>query len=84
MQRQPPGSQKRPTDVNDMAWIAAQTQNYAFAEGVKSGVITLNPNPEMPKELSNRAADNWRVLISIGDALGHGAEVFRQFLLSRR
>jgi hypothetical protein len=74
MQRQPPGSQKRPIDVNDMAWIAGQTQNYAFAEAVKSGAITLNPNPEMPKELSNRAADNWRVLISIGDALGHGAE----------
>ena len=74
MQRQPPGSQKRPIDVNDMAWIAGQTQNYAFAEAVKSGAITLNPNPEMPKELSNRAADNWRVLISIGDALGHRAE----------
>jgi hypothetical protein len=28
----------------------------------------LEPNPPMPKELRNRAADNWRVLFAIADA----------------
>jgi hypothetical protein len=74
MQRQPPDNQKKPIDENDRAWIGAQMQNHAFGEACKSGAITLNPNPKMPPELSNRAADNWRVLIAIGDALGHGIE----------
>ena len=29
---------------------------------------TLDPDPAMPEELRNRAADNWRVLISIADS----------------
>ena len=33
---------------------------------------TLAPDPEMPPALRNRAADNWRVLLSIADDLGHG------------
>jgi hypothetical protein len=74
MQRQPPGTRKRPIDDQDPAWGVAQTVNYTFGEMVKSGSIVLNPTPDMPKELSNRAADNWRVLIAIADALGHGTE----------
>jgi hypothetical protein len=31
----------------------------------------LNPDPELPKELRNRPADNWRPLISIADSFGH-------------
>jgi hypothetical protein len=33
---------------------------------------TLAPDPEMPAALRNRAADNWRVLLSVADDLGHG------------
>jgi len=40
-------------------------QVFAWAQG-----CVLNPNPIMPPELRNRAADNWRVLISIADAFG--------------
>ena len=29
----------------------------------------LNPDPAMPKALRNRAADNWRVLVAIADAV---------------
>jgi hypothetical protein len=72
MHRQP--SEKRKIDLNDNAWSGAQMVNWSFAESVKSGAIVLNPNPDMPEGLSNRAADNWRVLISIADALGHGDE----------
>jgi hypothetical protein len=32
--------------------------------------ITLDPNPEMPTELRNRPADNWRPLFSIADSFG--------------
>jgi Protein of unknown function (DUF3631) len=32
---------------------------------------TLAPDPEMPPVLRNRAADNWRVLLSIADDLGY-------------
>ena len=30
----------------------------------------LNPDPEMPAGIRNRAADNWRVLVAIGDSFG--------------
>jgi hypothetical protein len=36
--------------------------------------IQLAQDPEMPPALRNRAADNWRVLISIADSLGCGEE----------
>jgi hypothetical protein len=34
----------------------------------------LDRDPEMPPKLRDRMADNWRPLISIADALGHGEE----------
>jgi hypothetical protein len=40
-------------------------ETLAWARRVK-----LKPNPPMPKELRNRAADNWRPLLSIADACG--------------
>jgi hypothetical protein len=32
--------------------------------------VKLNPNPNLPDELRNRPADNWRVLVSIADSFG--------------
>ena len=37
-----------------------------------SASVQLAQDPEMPSALRNRAADNWRVLISIADSLGYG------------
>ena len=34
----------------------------------------LNRDPEMPPQLRDRAADNWRPLLSIADTLGHGED----------
>ena len=34
--------------------------------------VELDPDPEMPKGIHNRLADNWRPLISIADLLGRG------------
>jgi hypothetical protein len=39
-----------------------------------STTVQLAQDPEMPPALGNRAADNWRVLISIADSLGYGEE----------
>ena len=39
-----------------------------------SARVQLSPDPEMPPALRNRAADNWRVLISIADSLGYGED----------
>jgi hypothetical protein len=43
----------------------AYTMIRAWARDIK-----LNPDPELPKELRNRAADNWRPLIAIADSFG--------------
>ena len=34
----------------------------------------LNCDPEMPPQLRDRSTDNWRPLLSIADALGHGED----------
>jgi hypothetical protein len=36
--------------------------------------VILDPDPEMPKGIHNRLADNWRPLLSIADSLGFGDE----------
>jgi uncharacterized protein DUF3631 len=40
-------------------------QIFEWARG-----ITLDPDPEMPAELRNRPADNWRPLLSVADSFG--------------
>jgi hypothetical protein len=69
MQRQPPDARTDRIDFNDPAFVATLEQNRKFAT-----TCQLNPNPEMPPQLTNRAADNWRPLIAIADALGRGDE----------
>jgi hypothetical protein len=39
-----------------------------------SATVQLAQDPDMPPALRNRAADNWRVLISIADSLGYGED----------
>jgi hypothetical protein len=42
---------------------------YQFVlEWARSGP-QLNPDPDLPKELKNRVADNWRPLVAIADAM---------------
>jgi hypothetical protein len=52
-----------------MAWIAVQTQNYAFAEAVKSGVITLN---QIPKCLSVGSKPGFTVAVGSRETLDVG------------
>jgi hypothetical protein len=55
----------RRLDENDRALDVAYSMVRAWARDVK-----LNPDPDLPTELRNRPADNWRVLISIADSFG--------------
>jgi hypothetical protein len=48
---------------SDLNTIYRQVFHWAKA-------VTLDPNPEMPTELRNRPADNWRPLLSIADSFG--------------
>jgi hypothetical protein len=56
-------------DEHDLSFPAAREQ-------IRRWVATclLAPDPEMPASLRNRAADNWRALISVADSLGYGEE----------
>ena len=57
----------RRLDENDRAFAAARTEIGKWAEACQ-----LAPDPAIPPSLRNRAADNFRSLISIADDLGHG------------
>jgi Protein of unknown function (DUF3631) len=54
-------------DEGDPAFVAAREEFRKWA-----ATCSLAPDPEMPPALRNREADNWRVLLSIADDLGHG------------
>jgi hypothetical protein len=43
---------------------------YGFVTRWAHSKPALNLNPNLPKDLKNRAADNWRPLISIADSFG--------------
>jgi hypothetical protein len=54
-----------PTMRPEQARVFRAVYEAAFAWAVK---VKLNVDPAMPKELRNRAADNWRPLFAIADA----------------
>jgi Protein of unknown function (DUF3631) len=60
-------AQLRRLDEADAAFAWTRTAIRDWAAKVK-----LTPDPEMPPSLRNRAADNWRPLLSIADSLGYG------------
>lgn len=43
---------------------------YGFVTRWSHSKLTLNLNPDLPRDLKNRLADNWRPLISIADLFG--------------
>jgi hypothetical protein len=62
------GELQRP-DEHDPSFRAAREQIRRWM-----ATCSLAPDPEMPPLLRNRAADNWRVLISVADSLAHGED----------
>jgi hypothetical protein len=67
MQRRAPDAASERLDEEGPEWAAACEQIRRWA-----GSCQLESDPEMPPALINRAADNWRVLLSIADSLSHG------------
>jgi Protein of unknown function (DUF3631) len=53
-------------DENDPSFPASRDLIKRWA-----ATCSLAPDPEIPSSIRNRAADNWRVLLSIADGLGH-------------
>ena len=67
MQRPAPGQKLDRLDDASPQWLASRQQIQKWAAKCK-----LDREPEIPSQLRNRAADNWRVLLAIADHLGHG------------
>jgi Protein of unknown function (DUF3631) len=63
------GKQLKLLDESDPAFAIAR-------EGIRrwAARCSLVPDPETPPLLRNRAADNWRVLLSIADDFGYGED----------
>jgi Protein of unknown function (DUF3631) len=60
-----------------LRWLDEASQVFNLArEAIRKWSVTvqLAQDPEMPPALRNRAADNWRILISIADSLGYGED----------
>jgi hypothetical protein len=57
----------RRLDVSDHAFAAVRAEIVRWAATAR-----LTHDPEIPLQLRNRAADNWRVLLAIADDLGCG------------
>jgi hypothetical protein len=56
---------RRLDEANAFAWTRKAIRDWAAK-------VQLIPDPEMPSSLRNRAADNWRSLLSIADSFGYG------------
>jgi uncharacterized protein DUF3631 len=67
MRRAPGDARLEQLDEFDPTFPAARAEIQKWA-----AICSLAREPEMPPELHNRAADNWRVLLAIADDLGHG------------
>ena len=57
-------------DPEDSETMESVTVVYRFVLQWAHSKPELNLNPDLPKELKNRVADNWRPLIAIADSLG--------------
>jgi putative DNA primase/helicase len=69
LQRKSPGAKVerlRRRDSEDFATLRRQAARWA-ADNLKS---LIDPEPQVPEELNDRAADNWRPLLAIADLAG--------------
>jgi len=69
MRRDEAKSARRDYDEFDPVFPIARELIRKWAQN-----CVLARDPEMPDQLRNRSADNWRVLLAIADSLGHGDE----------
>jgi putative DNA primase/helicase len=57
----------RKRDCTDFATLRSKASRWAADN---FGALAADPDPEMPEELNDRAADNWRPLVAIADLAG--------------
>ena len=64
------GSDSERFDTGDATTTGRINIVYGFVTRWARSKPTLNLNPDLPKDLKGRTADNWRPLISIADCFG--------------
>jgi Protein of unknown function (DUF3631) len=82
LQRKPPGAKVERLRKRDNEWFAAlrsQADRWATDNFKK----LVDPDPQVPEQLNDRAADNWRPLLAIADlAGGEWSQLARQAALT--
>lgn len=69
LQRKPPGAKVERLRRRDNAWCAA-LRSQAARWAADNFDKLVDPDPQMPEALNDRAADNWRSLLAIADLAG--------------
>jgi putative DNA primase/helicase len=69
LQRKPPGTKVERLRKRDNEWFAALRSNAARWAADNFDRL-VDPEPQMPGQLNDRAADNWRPLLAIADLVG--------------
>jgi len=69
LQRKPPGAKVERLRLRDNEWFAAlRSQAARWAQDNFDRLV--DPDPQIPEALNDRAADNWRPLLAIADLAG--------------
>jgi putative DNA primase/helicase len=69
LQRKPPGAKIERLRRRDNEWFAALRSQAARWAGDNFNKL-VDPDPQVPEQLNDRAADNWRPLLAIADLAG--------------
>lgn len=82
LQRKPPGAKVERLRKRDNEWFAALRSNTARWAADNFDRL-VDPDPNIPEALNDRAADNWRPLLAIADlASGEWSGLARQAALT--
>ena len=69
LQRKPPGAKVERLRRRDNEWFEA-LRSQAARWAADNFEKLVDPDPQMPEALNDRAADNWRPLVAIADLVG--------------
>ena len=69
LQRKPPGAKVERLRRRDNQWFEA-LRSQAARWAADNFEKLIDPDPQMPEALNDRAADNWRPLVAIADLVG--------------
>src|SRR5262249_16894181 len=69
LQRKPPGAKAERLGRGDNEWFSA-LRSQAARWSMDNFDKLIDPDPQVPEALNDRAADNWRPLLAIADLAG--------------